>query len=79
MTTAQHLSHLFAEERRLQAMLRKVERQIKDERVTFCESLGYTTVLRREALEREVEAQLARSSVQPTPLEQFLDTGRAFS
>lgn len=79
MTNAAHLSHLFAQERRLQQELRKVERQIKDERVTFCESLGYRVVLQREALEREVEAQLARSSVEPTPLEQFLDTGKAFS
>lgn len=77
MTNAQHLSHLFAQERRLQAELRKVERQIKDERVTFCESLGYRTVLRREDLERAVESELARG-LSETPLEHAIATGKAF-
>ncbi len=76
MTIARKLSNLFAEERRLEAQMVRLNGEIKALARDFWRERGYQVQPRREALEIAVREELAK--IEPTPLEKFLDTGKAF-
>lgn len=78
MSLAIQLEALFAEERRIAAQAMRIENRIKELSFQYCESKGYRDRLHRANLEREVREDAERERGEVTPLERYLDTGRAF-
>lgn len=78
MSLALQLEALFAEEKRIAAQAMRIENRIKELSFQYCESKGYRARLHRTNLEREVREDAERERGEATPLERYLDTGRAF-
>jgi len=77
-TTAKTLAVLLDKRDNLQAQLNATDKEINFYAQVYWDEKGYTVKPRREALERAVREDAAKSDLPPTPLETCIVTGRAF-